>query len=182
MMAGVRKKVPMKIAAATFVLFICLLGAYALGLRNGAEAFLGFDSPYRAALTVANLKRLDSGDIDDLKESLEFDLDSHIYSYGIYANSAHSWAFPELADPCNVENAMWHVVSYRRSNLSQPMDQAVVNALSKEEKQLMIEQDRLIHDVLVDFGLEGSPNKAKRGGRTKRAPVCEVMSDQSESK
>ena len=144
----------MKAAAILLVFIVSLLGAYAFGVKSGAQSFMGYDSPYRAALAVANLRRLQSGDVDGLKDALEFDVDSYIYAYGTFGNPTHSWAFPELSDPASVDSAMRHVVLYRSSNPSPSVGEAVLQTLSQEEREQYEEQERVINDVLASFELE----------------------------
>ena len=84
-----------------FLTSILCVSSFIVGARFGAEAFVYSDAKYKAAMAVAKLKRLDSGDLDALKSDIEFDLDRNIYWHSKGQNNFLRVLWPDLIDKEN---------------------------------------------------------------------------------
>jgi len=90
------------------------IGCFIVGARLGAEAFVYSDAKYKAAMAVSKLKRLNEGDLENLKDDLDFELDKNMYWHGKGQSSILRFLWPELLDK---ENKVIKVsAKYRNDN------------------------------------------------------------------
>ncbi len=112
----------MKIFSFTLVGILALAISFYVGSRIGAREHILADSQYRAALAVANLHRIEKGQIEDLKDIFEIELNAHMARHGDYLDSQFKWLWPQLQP--ETPRAIKTAVDYRIEHPFQEPDLA----------------------------------------------------------
>ena len=101
----------MKIFSFIVVWIFTLVISFYAGSRIGTREHIFADSQYRAALVVANIRRIEKGQVDYLKDLYEVELNMHIARHGDYLDSKFKWLWPELQP--ETSRAIKTAVDYR---------------------------------------------------------------------
>lgn len=122
---------------------ILIIASFIIGARLGVSGFIQSDAKFKAGLAVADLKRLDEGNIDGVRESLEF----HLYhNLGLHAQSQSnplSLLWPELGIVSNQAlstSALQNAAKYYKENIGSYVSEEEL-ASYPEELQASVRAD-----------------------------------------
>lgn len=97
-----------------------MIASFIVGARLGISGFIQADAKFKAGLAVADLKRLDEGDIEGVRDSLEFTLYHNLALHAQGQRNPLSMIWPELGIIGNKElsnKALQNATKYYKENV-----------------------------------------------------------------
>jgi hypothetical protein len=133
------------------LLGIVVLGlTFVIGARVGTQAHLQADAQYKASIAAYNLKALDSNKLDNLRISLEFNVDDNLWLHAQGINNPFLILWPELTN--NGNSSLKNAAEYRFQNPRPYVPSKDLQLMSTEEQKRIIERGQQIEALVQEYG------------------------------
>ena len=129
---------------------VLLVASFVLGARVGTQAFLQADAQYKASLATYKLKALDANNLDNLRISLEFDIDDNFWLHSEGSKNPFLVLWPELTS--NGIESLVNAATYRLQNPREYVSSETLNTMSAEEQNRLILRGKQIDALVKKYG------------------------------
>ncbi|PTQ68186.1 hypothetical protein [Pseudomonas sp. GV071] len=148
----------MKTSTVVAVVLATSACTFLLGTRMGATGHVQADAKFMASLATAKLMDLDKGNLERLRESLEFDRDVALIRHGDGKKGLSIYLWPELMLGEYEElgkRALNRAASYRKEHPTTWLTPELVESLTPEARSDFEESERLLESVTDEYSKQG---------------------------
>ncbi|GLK88836.1 hypothetical protein [Pseudomonas turukhanskensis] len=144
----------MKIRAVVALVLFTAIGAFVLGTRMGATGHVQADAKFIASLTTTKLKDLESGNLERLREALEFDRDLALIRHGEGENGLSIYLWPEMVAgeyKAIGQRGLARAATYRKEHPTKWAEPETLDSLDSDTRRGLEENARMLERVTAEY-------------------------------